>query len=57
MTCHVKQRVDGRFRAVPLASIGMVTVYDEVVTPGKCLGECEMSVLSRHAWDKRCSDK
>ena len=35
VTCHVTQRVDGRFHSVPLNSSGMLTVYDEVLTTSK----------------------
>ena len=40
VTCQVTQRVDGRFRSIPLTSIGMLTVYNEVLTTSKCEMSC-----------------
>ena len=35
VTCHVTQRVDDKFGSIPLTSIGILTVYDEVLTTSK----------------------
>ena len=35
VTCRVTPRVDNQFHSIPLTSIGMLTVYDEVLTPSK----------------------
>ena len=35
VTCHVVQDVNKQFRSIPLTSIGMLTVYDKVLTTSK----------------------